>query len=67
MDMNTTLMKIPNGGTSDEDCPVCFCQVVSAFYAGMCARKITKTVLIIDYPFIVAAVELGEAHQCRQQ
>jgi hypothetical protein len=42
-------------------------RAVSAFSADMCARNISETVIIIDYPFIVAAVELGEAHQCRQQ
>lgn len=43
------------------------CQVVSAFSSGMCARNVSKVFLVIDYPFNVAAVELGEALRCHQQ
>jgi hypothetical protein len=67
MDVNTTLRKILTGGTSNGDTLCIVCQVVSAFCTGTCVRNVSKVFLIIDYPFNVAAVELGEALQCHQQ
>jgi hypothetical protein len=66
IDVNATLIKFLSE-EHQRGIPLYNVCHVSTFCTSMCGRSIKKVFLIMDYPFNVAAVELGEALQCHQQ